>query len=63
MQQLDIGHVIAVAAFRVAHIGPAAGVQVVFGNGVLGAAEQTLGGVGGIVVSAVEEHPDTQGDA
>ncbi|MCY1420332.1 hypothetical protein D9M71_359480 [compost metagenome] len=63
VQQLDIGHAIAVAALRVTHIGLAAGVQVLFGDGVLGAAEQALGGVGGIVVGAIEEHAEAQGDA
>ncbi|MDT4827472.1 hypothetical protein FQZ97_608200 [compost metagenome] len=63
MEQLDIGHAIAVAALRVTHIGLAAGVQVLFGDGVLGAAEQALGGVGGIVVGAIEEHAEAQGDA
>ncbi|MNF92582.1 hypothetical protein D3C84_752300 [compost metagenome] len=63
MEQLDIGHAIAIAALRVAHVGFAAGVQVILGDGVLGAAELALGGVGGVVVGAVEEHADTQGNA
>ncbi len=59
----DIGHVIPVAAVRVAHIGLAAGIQVGRLDRVLGAAEPAAGSIAGVVAGAVEEHADAQGDA
>ncbi|MCY1362548.1 hypothetical protein D9M69_492720 [compost metagenome] len=58
VQQFDVGHTVAVAAFRVANIGFAARLQVLLGDRVLGAAEQAQCRVGGIVVGAAEAQDD-----
>lgn|GEM_PF-5594492 len=59
---VNIADIVPIAAVRVAHVGLAAGIQILWFNRMLGTTKNTRRSIASVVAGAIEEHCDTHRD-